>query len=183
METISLQPDELTRAVQALMTLAGAGSSPELEHTPNRHLKFLAEFTTPPKVNYTTFPGDGYESMIIQSNIAFYSLCEHHLVPFFGLGTIAYVPDQTIIGLPKLARTLETFSHRLQNQERLTVQVAQKLAAVVQPKGVAVSLKARHLCLEMRGVRQPGATTVTTHLTGAFKTDPTLRQEFLALTN
>jgi GTP cyclohydrolase I len=168
--------------IKQLLTAIGEDPTREgLIETPRRHLAFLTEFCSPPEINYTTFAGEGYDEMIIQTNIGFYSLCEHHLVPFFGNGTIAYVPNERIVGLSKLARTLEHFSRRLQNQERITLQVAERLEEVLQPKGVAVILSARHLCMEMRGVRKPGANTVTSRLTGVFKSRPETRSELLQL--
>ena len=95
-----------------------------LQETPKRFIKFFKEFLNPPKWNCTTFEGEGYDEMIIQTNIPFHSLCEHHIAPFFGTGTIAYIPNKKIVGLSKLARTLETFARRLQNQERITTQVS-----------------------------------------------------------
>lgn len=164
--------------------LSALGENPEregLQDTPKRYLKFLHEFTHPSAFNFTVFDGEGYDEMIIQSSIAFYSLCEHHLIPFFGVGTIAYVPDQKIVGLSKLARTLDWYSHGLQNQERITQQVASRINSELQPKGVAVLIRARHLCMEMRGVQKPGTETTTSHLTGVFKSRPETRAEFLQL--
>jgi GTP cyclohydrolase I len=152
-----------------------------LRETPSRYLDFMHDFTDPPQFNFTTFDGEGYDEMIIQTGVVFYSLCEHHLMPFFGSGTIAYVPDAKIVGLSKLARTLELYSRRLQNQERITMQVADKLTEVLKPKGVAVILSARHMCMEMRGVRKPGATTTTSRLTGVFKSRAETRAELLRL--
>jgi len=152
-----------------------------LKETPKRYAKFLKEFLNPPNWNCTTFDSEGYDEMIVQSNISFYSLCEHHLAPFFGKGFIAYIPDKKIVGLSKLARTLETFSRRLQNQERITQQVAEFLEKELQPQGVAVVLKAKHLCMEMRGVKKHNTFTTTSKMTGVFKTDLNARQEFLNL--
>ena len=117
--------------------------------------------------------------MIVQTNIPFHSLCEHHIAPFFGTGTIAYIPNKRIVGLSKLSRTLETFSRRLQNQERITSQVAEFLQNELNPIGVAVQLTAKHLCMEMRGVKKHDTYTTTTKLIGAFKDDLNCRQEFL----
>jgi GTP cyclohydrolase I len=172
----------IEKSIQTLLNHIGEDPTREgLIDTPRRYTEFLTEFCTAPKIAYTTFAGEGYDEMIIQTNITFYSLCEHHLVPFFGSGTIAYVPNERIVGLSKLARTLEHFSRRLQNQERITLQVAERLEEVLQPKGVAVILSARHLCMEMRGVRKPGATTITSRLTGVFKARPETRAELLQL--
>lgn len=166
--------------------LANIGEDPDREglvDTPRRYTQFLKTFCNSTPITYTTFNGEGYDEMIVQSNISFYSLCEHHLVPFFGTGTIAYIPSERIVGLSKLARTLEHYAGRLQNQERITMQVAAKLEEVLQPKGVAVILEARHLCMEMRGIRKPGAHTTTSRLTGVFKSRPETRAELLQLIN
>ena len=119
--------------------------------------------------------------MIVQLDIPFYSFCEHHLLPFFGKGYIAYIPDKKIVGLSKLARTLEVCSRKLQNQERITNEVAEYLQSNLDAKGVAVVLKARHLCMEMRGVKAADANTITSKLLGYFRTDKRTRSEFLNL--
>ena len=163
--------------------LKAIGEDPEregLKETPKRYIKFLDEFLNPPKVSYTVFENEGIDEMIIQTNIPFYSLCEHHIAPFFGTGTIAYIPNGKIVGLSKLARTLEWYSRRLQNQERITNQIAQQLWNVLQPKGVAVSLKAQHLCMAMRGVKKHDTWTITSKLIGAFRENADTRDEFLS---
>ena len=139
------------------------------------------EFLNPPKFAMTTLDAEKTDEMIVQLDIPFYSFCEHHLLPFFGKGYIAYIPDKKIVGLSKLARTLETFSRRLQNQERITNQVADYLQENLQAKGVAVVLKARHMCMEMRGVKTSDTNTVTSKLLGYFRTDERTRAEFLNL--
>jgi len=149
-----------------------------LKDTPKRYVKFFKEFLNPPTWNCTTFEGEGYDEMIIQKNIPFHSLCEHHIAPFFGEGHIAYIPDKKIVGLSKLARTLETYSRRLQNQERITTQVAEFLWNELEPLGVAVSLTAKHLCMEMRGVKKHNTYTTTTKLLGVFKKEHEARAEF-----
>lgn len=151
--------------------------------TPKRYVKFFKEFLNPPEWNCTTFDGEGYDEMIVQTNIPFYSLCEHHIAPFFGYGYIAYIPNKKIVGLSKLARTLETFSRRLQNQERITTQVAEFLQEELQPKGVAVLLRAKHLCMEMRGVKKHDTWTTTSKLIGVFKSNITTKQEFFDIVN
>ena len=150
-----------------------------LKETPKRFVKFFTEFLNPPKWNCTTFEGEGYDEMIVQTNIPFHSLCEHHIAPFFGTGTIAYIPNKRIVGLSKLARTLETYSRRLQNQERITIQVAEFLWKELEPKGVAVQITAKHMCMEMRGVKKHDTHTTTTKLLGIFKEDASARAEFL----
>ena len=144
-----------------------------LQETPKRFVKFFREFLNPPEWNCTSFEGEGYDEMIVQTNIPFHSLCEHHIAPFFGTGTIAYIPNKRIVGLSKLARTLETFARRLQNQERITTQVAEFLWNELEPLGVAVQLTAKHMCMEMRGVKKHDTNTTTTKLLGkSLKTDP-----------
>jgi GTP cyclohydrolase I len=160
------------------------GEDPEregLKETPKRYIKFLEEFLSPPEYTFTTFDSEGYDEMIIESEIPFQSLCEHHCAPFWGTGAIAYVPNKKIVGLSKLARCLESFSRRLQNQERITMQVANFINEHLEPKGVAVLLKARHTCMEMRGVRKSGVWTTTSCLKGCFKEDLNCRNEFLQL--
>ena len=149
--------------------------------TPRRYLDAFKEFLSPPEFNMTTFAVENTDEMIVQLDIPFYSFCEHHVLPFFGKGYIAYVPNKKIVGLSKLARTLEMFSRRLQNQERITNQVAQYLQANLKAKGVAVVLKARHMCMEMRGVKTSDTHTVTSKLLGSFKSDERTRAEFLNL--
>jgi GTP cyclohydrolase I len=152
-----------------------------LQDTPQRYAAFVKEFFDVRPLDLTVFKNEGYDEMIVQSNIAFYSICEHHLLPFFGYGSIAYVPDKHIVGLSKLSRTLEHFAHRLQNQERITTQVAEFLADKLHPKGVGVILSARHLCMEMRGTEKPGTQTTTSCLKGSFKANSSTRSEFLQI--
>ncbi|MDB5178306.1 MAG: folE [Patescibacteria group bacterium] len=152
-----------------------------LRNTPRRHEKFLTEFMQPKPFTMTTFESDGYDEMIVQAGIPFYSICEHHLVPFFGHGTIAYIPSTKIVGLSKLARTLDHFSRRLQNQERITTQTARFLENELSPKGVAVELTARHLCMEMRGIQKSGVQTTTSCLIGEYKVKPAARDELFRL--
>ena len=149
-----------------------------LKETPKRYVKFFKQFLTIPEWNFTTFSSEGYDEMIVQTNIPFYSLCEHHIAPFFGYGHIAYIPEKKIVGLSKLARTLDLFAHRLQNQERITTQVAEYLQDKLEAKGIAVSLSAKHMCMEMRGVKKHDTWTTTTKLIGAFKNSNDARQEF-----
>ena len=153
-----------------------------LQATPDRYERFIKEFFEAPPFDVTVFANEeGYDEMVVQTNIPFYSLCEHHLLPFFGYGAIAYIPKQKIVGLSKLARTLDHFSRRLQTQERITTQVAEFLEAKLQPKGIGVVLMARHLCMEMRGVGKPGTKTTTSCLQGLFKANASTRSEFLQI--
>jgi GTP cyclohydrolase I len=175
---------ELTRLTAAVIPLVDGNPEREgLRDTPTRYARFLKDFLDERDFKFTVFDSQGYDEMIVQTGIPFYSLCEHHLVPFFGTATIAYIPDKKIVGLSKLARVLTHFSHNLQNQERITKQVADFIAENLQPLGVGVTLTARHLCMEMRGVEMPGTKTTTTFVKGIFKDDPVTRAEFLGHLN
>lgn len=172
-----------------LRLLQYIGEDPEregLKETPSRVLKAWDEWTRgygfKVEDQLKTFAdgGENYDEMVIVRDLPFYSTCEHHLAPFFGTATIAYLPDKKIVGLSKLGRVLEVFSRRLQVQERLTGQIADAIHETLAPKGVGVIIKARHLCMESRGLRTQGHSTVTSALRGNFKAMP-VRQEFIAL--
>jgi len=165
--------------VRSLLDKFDDASREGLKETPARVVKFYEEFLNPPDFKFTTFDSEDYDEMIIQKDIPFFSLCEHHLAPFFGFASVAYIPATRIVGLSKLARTVDLYSRRFQNQERITQQIADRLMEELQPHGVAVSIKARHLCMEMRGIKTHDVFTVTTKLIGAFKQEPETRQEFL----
>ncbi len=122
-----------------------------------------------------------YDEMVIVKDIDFYSLCEHHLLPFFGHVHIAYLPDGRLIGLSKIPRIVEVFSRRLQLQERMTVQIAECLQDILRPRGVAVVVDAQHLCISMRGIEKQHARTVTSEMLGAFRNQTRTRAEFLSL--
>ena len=158
---------------------------PNLEDTPRRVAEMYLEMFhglregSQPKV--TSFPNDGgYHHMVIEREIPFYSMCAHHFVPFYGHAHIAYIPEARIVGLSKLPRILEFYAKRPQLQERLTEQVAEFLWTKLEPQGVMVVIEARHLCVEMRGVKKPGALTTTSALRGCFA-EREVREEFLAL--
>lgn len=123
---------------------------------------------------------ESYDEMVSVMHVPFYSHCEHHLAPFFGTACISYIPDGKVVGLSKLSRLLDAFARRLQVQERLTVQVADAIMEHLAPKGAAVHIRARHMCMESRGIRQQGHHTVTTALRGVFRSQPEVRAEFLA---
>jgi GTP cyclohydrolase IA len=127
--------------------------------------------------------GENYDEMIHQRDIPFYSQCEHHLAPFFGTVTFAYIPGKRIVGLSKMNRLVDVFARRLQVQERLTVQVVNAFCEVLSPRGAAITIQARHLCMESRGVCQQGMTTTTSALRGVFKEQPAARAEFFSLSN
>jgi GTP cyclohydrolase IA len=172
------------RAAHDLLLALGADLSDEsLADTPARVARMYAELLTPNPFTATTFPNDGgYDQLVVARDIPFHSLCEHHLLPFIGVAHVAYLPGQRIVGLSKLARVVESFARALQVQERLTTQVADWLQRELAPRGVGVVLEAEHLCMSLRGIQKPGATTVTSALHGLVRDDPRTRQEFLALT-
>jgi GTP cyclohydrolase I len=124
---------------------------------------------------------DGYDEMVVETDIPVYSKCEHHLADIFGVAHIGYIPNGRIVGLSKLVRVVEHFARRLQVQERLTVQIAEALDNALRPKGVAVMLQCRHMCMESRGVNRPGVVTTTTQVRGALKEVPEARAEFMSI--
>ena len=127
------------------------------------------------------FPNEGYDELVLVRDISFQTLCIHHLLPFHGVAHVAYLPGDSIIGLSKLARVVEFFARDLQLQERMTVQIADWLEQELAPRGVGVVLSAEHMCMTIRGVRKPGARTVTSALRGSLRTDARTRQEFFSL--
>lgn len=176
------EKDEKDIVVRLLEVLGEDPTREGLLDTPKRVLKFYREFLSVPEFNFTTFDSEGYDEMIVQKNIPFFSLCEHHMAPFFGTATVAYIPDKKIVGLSKLARTVKLYAGNLQNQERITSQVADRLEKELNPIGVAVILEARHFCMEMRGVKTTNTTTTTSKLTGVFR-NPEVRAELMAIVN
>jgi GTP cyclohydrolase I len=171
-------------AARELLLALGADLEQEgLRETPRRVAAAYAELLTPKPFNLTTFANDeGYDELVLVRDIPFQSLCMHHLLPFHGVAHIAYLPDERILGLSKLARVVEHFSRDLQLQERLTTQIAGWLQEKLQPKGVGVVLEAEHLCMSLRGVQTAGALTVTSALHGLVRDDVRTREEFLSLT-
>lgn len=178
--------DVVAHHVRGILTALGLDlKDPNLAETDLRVAKMYLEMFhglqegAEPKV--TTFPNEEcYSHMVMEKDIPFYSMCAHHLVPFYGHAHIAYIPNERILGLSKFARILEFYAKRPQLQERLTEQVVTFLAEKLQPQGAMVVIEARHLCVEMRGVKKPGALTVTSALRGIFH-QKTVREEFLDL--
>jgi len=177
---------DLDRAARAVADLLDSLGYPvEGEHrarTPERVASALAEMLTPSAFLPTTFPNDeGYDELVVAREVPFKSLCEHHLLPFYGVAHVGYLPGARIIGLSKLARVVEHFAAGLQVQERLTQQVADWLDTHLDARGVGVVLEAEHLCMSLRGVRASGSRTVTSALRGELRNDARTRGEFLAL--
>jgi GTP cyclohydrolase IA len=175
-----------TAAMAAVADLLRAlGRDPESAHqaeTPRRVADAFIELLTPKPMVLTTFPNDeDYDELVLVRSIPFRSLCEHHLLPFSGVGHIAYLPGERIVGLSKLARILEHFASDFQVQERLTKQVADLLQERLAPRGVGVVLEAEHMCMTLRGVRSTGSTTVTSAFYGSLREDPRTRAEFMSL--
>ena len=181
--------DKIAQGVRLI--LEGIGEDlqrPGIEETPERVARMYAEICgglyQDPKEHIKIVPAETHEEVILVKDISIFSLCEHHLVPFFGTAHIAYIPDQgRIIGLSKLARVAETFARRPQLQERLTTQIADALFEGLQAKAVITMIECQHMCMAMRGVRKPGATTITSATRGLFNTDKQLRSEVLSLIN
>ena len=181
-----LKIDRISGHVRGMLTELGLDLTDDnLRETDRRVAKMYLEMFqgleqgAEPKV--TTFPNsEHYSAMVMEKQIPFYSMCAHHLVPFYGHAHLAYIPNDTILGLSKFARILEFYAKRPQLQERLTEQVANYLETRLKPQGVMVVIEARHLCVEMRGVKKPGAMTVTSAIRGTFY-QKSVREEFLDL--
>lgn len=179
--------DTIARGVRLI--LEGLGEDPEragLRETPRRVAEMFVELTAgmheDPSAHVVPLPGDKHDEMVIVKDISVASLCEHHLAPFVGKCHIAYIPkDGRILGISKLARLAETFSRRLQLQERLTTDIANTLYEGLTPVGVMVVIEAEHTCMTLRGVRKSGAKTITSAVLGGFRNDPRTRAEAMAL--
>jgi len=175
-------------AVRTLLSHVGEDPAREgLLSTPSRVVKALEFLTTGyamnPKdaINGALFVEEDYQEMILCKDLDFYSLCEHHLLPFMGKAHVAYLPNKHIVGISKLARMVEIYCRRLQVQERLTTQIAQTLMEEINPLGVAVVLEAQHLCMRMRGVQKQNSKMTTSAMLGVFRTNLETRQEFMNL--
>ncbi|HMC04869.1 MAG TPA: GTP cyclohydrolase I FolE [Actinomycetota bacterium] len=180
-------PDELPAIVARLIEELGEDVTREgLVDSPRRVAESLRFLTEGYGLDPAAIVGDAlfhedYDDMVVVRDVNFFSLCEHHLLPFFGRAQVAYLPKGKVVGLSKVPRIVDAFAHRLQLQERLTRQIAEALNEVLEPNGVAVVIEARHLCMEMRGVEKHEAETVTSCMLGAFRNDKRTRSEFLEL--
>ena len=186
-------PDRPTRqqaedAVRILIRWAGDDPAREgLRDTPARVTRAYEEFFAgyeqdPREILKRTFSEvEGYDEMIVMNDIRFESHCEHHMVPIIGKAHIGYLPDKRVVGISKLARLVEVYARRLQVQEKMTVQIADTLQEILQPRGVAVVIEAAHQCMTTRGVHKPGVGLVTSRMVGAFRDDASTRREFLAV--
>ncbi len=174
----------IAEAVQNILVSIGEDPLREgLLQTPQRVERMYAELTEGYQMNLTEIINGAifqvdYAEMITVINIDFTSLCEHHLLPFFGKVHVAYIPGRSVIGLSKIPRVVEMYARRLQIQERMTIQIAEALELTLRPKGIAVVVEAQHMCSTMRGVKKAGASMITQSMLGAFKDDVMVRQEF-----
>jgi GTP cyclohydrolase I len=180
--------EEAEEAVRTLLRWAGEDPTREgLRDTPGRVVRAYEEFfvgyqVDPVVLLERTFEEiDGYDEMVLLRDIRLESYCEHHLVPIVGRAHVAYLPHRRVVGISKLARVVEAYAKRLQIQEKLTVQIANTINDVLQPRGVAVVIEASHQCMTTRGVHKPGVSMVTSRMLGAFRADPRTRREFLEM--
>jgi len=184
---MSDSPDAIEAHVRAM--LAELGEDPErngLEQTPQRVARSMRFLTKGYEQDPATLLNGAlfdvsYDEMVLVRDIQFYSLCEHHLLPFFGRVNVAYIPNGKVVGLSKIPRLVEMYARRLQVQERLTMQLAETIEAMLKPKGVAVVVESIHLCMMMRGVEQQNASAITSAMKGSFQEDPKTRGEFMQL--
>ena len=181
-DRLALGLDDAARAARAFLEALGVDcATPSTEQSPMRMAKAYAEMLTARPFELTTFPNDeGYDEMVVVSQIPVMSVCEHHLLPFTGVAHVGYLPGDRILGLSKFARVVEMFARRPQVQERLTKQVADWLTEQLAPRGVGVVIEAEHSCMSLRGARVGGAVTRTTALSGLMRDNHATRAEFLA---
>ena len=177
---------EAEEAIKKLLAWIGEDPSREgLQETPKRVVKAFKEYfkgynqNAEEDLSKTFGDVEGYDDMVIEKNITLESHCEHHMAPIIGVAHVSYIPNKKVVGLSKLARTVEIFSKRLQTQERLTMQIAKTLMSALDAKGVAVTIDAAHQCMTMRGIKKEKATTVTNYFLGSFKEDLSIQNRYL----
>lgn len=180
--------EEAEAAVRTLLLWAGDDPDREgLLGTPDRVVRSYEEFfagyaENPTEMLSRTFEEtEGYDEMVLLRDIPFESHCEHHMVPIIGTAHVAYLPNQRVVGISKLARTVEIFAKRLQIQEKMTAQIADAIQQALDPRGVAVVLNAQHQCMTTRGIKKPGVGMITSRMLGAFKEDRSLKADFMAM--
>ena len=181
-----IDQEKIREAARLIIEAIGEDPSREgLVNTPDRigrmYEEIMAGYSQKPEDVLSTFFTVSKNEPVIEKDISFYSMCEHHLLPFFGKAHIAYIPDGRVVGISKLARCVEIYARRLQIQENMTAQIADALMGAISPKGVLVMLEAEHTCMTMRGVKKPGSKTVTIASRGVFEEDPSLQDRFLNL--
>ena len=183
----STGPGKIAELIRQMLVELGEDPGREgLRRTPERFEKAMRFLTSgyrqdPTKILNGAMFSVCYDEMVVVKDIEVYSLCEHHLLPFFGKCHVAYIPTKKVVGLSKIARLVNLYARRLQIQERLTSQIAQALQEQLSPQGVGVIVEARHLCMVMRGVEKQNSTAVTSHMLGVFRENKQTRDEFLAL--
>ena len=182
----AIDSERIRRAVEEILQAVGEDMQREgIKKTPQRVASMYAELLggmyEDPKEHLLSIFTEKYDEIVLLRNIPFYSICEHHLLPFIGMAHVAYLPTGRVLGVSKLARIVDCFARRLQAQERLTDQIADFLMENLKPMGVAVVLEASHSCMTIRGIKKPGSTMVTSSLRGIFKKDPRSRNEVLSL--
>ena len=178
--------ERIEKAVNEILLAVGEDVEREgLKHTPERvarmYTELLGGMYENPEVHMKSIFTENYSEIVLLRDIPFYSVCEHHLMPFIGSAHVAYIPSGTILGVSKLARIVDCFARRLQTQERLTYQIADFIMGKLKPQGVAVVLEASHSCVTIRGIKKPGSVMVTSALRGIFLKDPRTRSEVLSL--
>ena len=173
--------NELEKNVEEFLSLIGEEIDREgLAGTPKRVARMWGQLLQPDEFHPTVFDSKGYDQMIVERDISFYTFCEHHIIPFFGTVSIGYIPRKKIIGLSKLPRTVDYFARMLNTQEYFTNNIATYLNDLLKPKGVAVVIKGRHLCQEMRGIKKRGE-MITSSMSGVFMNKIEAREEFMRL--
>lgn len=182
----TIDTEKIKKAVKEILLAVGEDIDREgLKRTPQRVARMYAELLAgsheDPKEHLRGVFTENYDEIVLLRDIPFYSICEHHLLPFIGSAHVAYLPKGKVLGVSKLARIVDTFARRLQSQERLTYQIADFIMDSLKPQGVAVVLEASHSCMTIRGIKKPGSIMVTSALRGIFKRDPKSRSEVLSL--